>query len=565
MTSTKPIANSGSANMNTREWFITLVLIVLGFAPLMWWHMGGLLERPHYQFLFLLPVLLWMLISAIDPVKLEPTSKTEAIGGSVILMLSLAVLAYAAWVWSPWIAAVAFQLALFGGMLSANGWRGIRNWFHVWIFLWIIIPLPFGMDEDLILYLRRVTTKLSSSVLDQIGMLHNSYANVIELPGKPLFIADACSGIHSLYVLMAGALFLAMWLGRGIIHSVALLVATFALVIAENVARIVLVAVLWGRGYDYSIGWNHELLGIFLFCVSLALLVSLDQLFLFLLPSRIPSLLKWTYGWLSGDTDTPGKRTKTRVEAGTLRTAVLILAGVFPLVGFAQLFNLPESRPDFITQLYEDFNLPELGKDTLPGTIGDFQLEDYETVARVPGDPLGRSSQQWQYRNGNTVALVSIDYPYDGVHDLCECYGAIGWEVPEKRVVAQETLTSEYGSLADGPVAIGHLNRDLYGHAILMFNLTDSEGTTDAIIKELARGDSEDRAARRLQSFAAAEQIKKSHGVAPFVQFQLFARMPQSVDEQQENELTEFFLQARSLLKKQLDSSLQDAAQQEGK
>ena len=544
---------------------LSIILIVLGFAPLMWWHMGGLLERPHYQFLFLLPVLLWMLISAIDPVKLEPTSKTEAISGSVILMLSLVGLVYAAWVWSPWIAAVAFQLALFGGMLSANGWRGIRNWFHVWIFLWIIIPLPFGMDEDLIIYLRLVTTKLSSSVLDQIGMLHNSYANVIELPGKPLFIADACSGIHSLYVLMAGALFLAMWLGRGIIHSVALLLATFALVIAENVARIVLVAVLWGRGYDFSIGWNHELLGIALFCVSLALLVSLDQLFLFLLPSRIPSLLKWVYGWLSGDTDTPGKRTKARMEAGPLRTAVLILAGTFPLVGFAQLFNLPESRPDFITQLYEDFDLPELGKETLPGTIGDFQLEDYETVARVPGDPLGRSSQQWQYRNGNTVALVSIDYPYDGVHDLCECYGAIGWEVPEKRVVAQETLTSEYGSLADGPVAIGHLNRDLYGHAILMFNLTDSEGATNAIIKELARGDSEDRAARRLQSFAAAEQIEESHGVAPFVQFQLFARMPQSVNEQQENELTEFFLQARSLLKKQLDSSLQDAAQQEGK
>ena len=545
-------SSSPSETQTTRKIW-PIVMVALGFAPLMWWHIGGLLERPHYQFLFFLPVLLWMLIYGADTMTVESPTKSEATSGSVLLAIAFSGLAYAAWVWSPWIAAISFMIAAFAAALGICGWKGIRNWFHVWIFCWVIIPLPFGMDEDLIVYLRGITTRLSSSVLDQIGLLHNSYANVIELPGKPLFIADACSGIHSLYVLMAAALFLAMWQKRGIIHSTSLLISTFALVLIENVARIVMVAVLWTKGQDFSVGFKHESLGVALFCLSLLFMVSLDQLLVFLLPTRLPSPLNWAYAKLVG---TPSGSTARKQQSSSIdswQQRILFVAALFPLVGVGQLLRLPETRPSVIVDLYDDFELPDLGKSAMPETIGSFHLETYETVNRVPGDPMGQASQQWQYSDGITTALFSIDYPYTGVHDLCECYGAVGWDIPERSVIPEDELAIKYPELADGPLASGRLQRDLYGHGVLLFNLTDTNGRTHAIIKDLARKDAADRAAERLRSLNENKVASSQQAWAPpYIQYQLLARMPHEVTQKQLDDLIQFFFESKQVLRQRL-------------
>ena len=551
MANTSSLSKQSGFHLPQAWW--PLLLVFVGFLPLIYWHVGGLLERPHYQFLYLLPVLVWMLNYGNDPIEIEVTSKSESISGSILLLLSLGGLGYASWVWSPWIAAIFCLCAAFGAILGTWGWKGIHNWFHVWIFCWVLIPLPFGMDEDLIVYLRGITTRLSSSVLDQIGLLHNSYANVIELPGKPLYIADACSGIHSLYVLMAAALFLAMWQKRGIIHTTTLLVSTFALVLIENVTRIVLVAVLWTKGQDFSIGFKHESLGVVLFCLSLLFMVSLDQLLLFILPTRLPSLLNWTYEKLVGVRSGSSARKQQGPVFNKVQQRVLVVAALFPLVGVGQLFRLPDSRPHIVANLYDDFELPDLGKTAMPETIGSFHLETYETVNRVPGDPMGQASQQWQYSDGTTTVLFSIDYPYTGVHDLCECYVAVGWEIPEKSVIPEDELATRFPQLADGPLASGKLQRNLYGHGVLLFNLTDTNGSTHAIIKDLEHGDAADRAAGRLRSFAEHKDSAADAGWAPpFIQYQLLARMPHEVTKQQQDELIQFFFESKKVLRQQI-------------
>ena len=326
------------------RWWLPMLLVAVGFLPLTYYHIGGLLERPHYQFVFLLPITLWLLAAGLEQVQLESPAKNEIAIGSVVLLIALLGLVFATWRQSPWVAAVSCLIALFGAMLTTGGWRCVRNWLPIWIFLWILIPLPSGMDEDLIVRLRGFTTRISSQVLDQLGVLHNSYANVIELPGKPLFIADACSGIHSLYVLMAAALFLCMWLQRGVIHTVSLLLSTFVLVLIENVARIVVVAVTWGWQMDLSMGWKHEALGFVLFLLSLLFVFTTDQLLMFFLPSRIPSFLLWGYEWIIGEgQDGDGRRRKkTAAAPSTWNKLVWGIALAFPVVGVAQLANLPD-------------------------------------------------------------------------------------------------------------------------------------------------------------------------------------------------------------------------------
>lgn len=534
----------------TRRWMPWLVLA--GYLPLIYWHLAGLLQRPHYQFLYLLPVMLWIL-SISRPEIDDRADRSSWWLGVCLVGCGLCSLGLAAWAWSPWVAAVSFLIASLGLLLMHFGWN-CGGWFRTWVFLWVLVPLPFGMDEDLIVYLRGVTTRLSSSVLDQIGLLHNSYANVIELPGKPLFIADACSGIHSLYVLMAGALFLAMWLHRGIVHTAALLISTFALVLVENVTRIVLVAVLWNRGHDFTAGFNHEMLGVILFCLSLLFLFSIDQMLVFFLPSRIPNVFVWAWQKLMG-ADEDGRLPKPIPVAASLRQAAFFASMVFPVIGVAQVFLMPSAPPSPVVDLFDDYELPDLGAEALPEQIGDFQRRDYRTVERVPGDPLGQASQQWEYYHNGTSAILSVDYPYTGVHDLCECYGAIGWSIPDREVLPQEQVASLFPDLADGPLAIGTLDRDLYGHAMLMFNLVDANGETHALIKSLARGDADDRAASRLESFGQNETPAETaaRGNGPYIQYQLFARLPGAADEATQRELMKLFLQAKQLLRPQVD------------
>ncbi|MCA9034519.1 MAG: exosortase U [Planctomycetaceae bacterium] len=541
-----------------------LTVVGIGFLPLSYWHIAHLLNKPHYQFLFLLPVAVWML--ALDITTAEDDSSGDLWGhvlGLAVLITGLAGLTVAAWYWSPWLAAVSLMFAGAGLVSAREGWPGFRRVFPLWAFFWIIVPLPFGLDEDLIVRLRALTTRISSSVLDQLGVFHDSYANIIELPGKPLFIADACSGIHSLYVLLAAALFLAAYLRRSLMHAVLLLVSTFLLVLVENTLRIVLVAVLWTHQSDFSTGWKHEFLGILLFVVSMALVLSTDQLLAFLLPNKMPSLRNLYYRVRWGIVPEAAVRPKRSSARSSPVPAWLVnattgLVAFFPVVGLGQLFRMPESPPPLIAELYDDFRLKEFGRESMPDEIDGFRLESYDTVDRVFGDPLGQASQQWKYRSGLVSVMISVDYPYTGVHDLCECYSAMGWHISDRSVVSEEVLREQKYAGVDGPVGVGHLERETFGGGLLLFNLIDQAGHTEALIKALARGDADQRASRRLESFGSESSASnaKSEPVPPWIQFQMFARTSGPPDRELQHRLTQFFLTARQRLKTAILSEL---------
>ena len=536
--------------------WIPAILFLIGFAYFLYSHTIGLLNKTHYQFLYLLPVLVWMLVIARDiPAQAKRVRSRDTWLGLFIVALSWLGLGTATYLWSPWIAAVSCLVGALGLILSIWGWSGIQQWFPLWIFMWVIIPLPFGMDENLIVRLRGVTTRLSSTLLDQIGILHNSYANVIELPGKKLFIADACSGIHSLYVLFAAALFLIALLRRSLVHSILLLAMTFCVVIAENVCRITSVAILWRSGRDFSMGTRHEFLGFALFCLSVVVIASLDQFLYFFFGGNKFSVLQWIYQKLSG------KKVRSEAEATTeirpLKPAVPILCACFVPLLLVSFVAAPAATPKLEESTWDDFDLPGISKELLPEKLGDFAMTGYKMVSRVPGDPLGQQSHQWTYQDDiNAIAtVVSVDYPYGGVHDLCVCYESIGWTVSGQAMGKIDQDADPVEADEDGiPIASGNLSRFRYGHGYLLFSMIDQVGNTSAIIKELVAEDAATQAANRFrnQTLQSADQR-----VPPYVQFQLFARSPAELSADQKQELTKLFVKARAELVKHVPQTTQ--------
>ena len=541
------------------------LLVGVGFVPLMYWHIVGLLERPHYQFLLLLPVALWLLISTVPATKRNAVSNSASVISILLLAIAALGLGFATWAWSPWIAAVSSLTAFSGILLGCGGWQTFQHWIPVWVFCWILVPLPFGMDEDLIVQLRVVTTRMTSAVLDQLGILHQSYASVIQLPQKPLFIADACSGIHSLYVLLAMALFLSMMLRRSILHSVLLVCSTFGLVLIENVSRVVIVAAALGWNRDLSFGTRHTVLGVTLFCLSALLILSIDQFLMFLLPEhpfRILTRIPWP--WRK-------KNLPSRVSASSnlqpssmaLTLALPFLAAVFPVLGVAQVLVLPADAPSLASIFPSDFELPELGKDAMPKEILGFTLQNYEMIHRVEGDPFGKSSQRWTYKKGRVEAGISLDYPYDGVKDLCECYSLVGWQIPEKEMLDIESLKEQY-QLPDpqGPLSRGILNREFFGQALLLFSSFDLQGRTTALVKDVARGDVNKRGWQRFETFGAAPDAGKktpdqsgNAGHPVYIQVHLIGKSFENLTPEVQQELVQLFDQSRQILVPQVVAS----------
>lgn len=538
-------------------WFRVLVpvLVVTGFIPLLYWHFAGLLSRPHYQFLLLLPVALWML-SGVSPKGVsQGITAGSSFAAVILVMLSAVLLSVATWAWSPWIAAVAFILSLVSLVIRERGWSGLSQWSAVCIFCLTFIPLPFGLDEDLIVRLRGVTTRWTSRFLDELGILHQQYSHVIELPGKSLFIADACSGIHSLYVLLAMALFVALYFRRHVLHAVLLLGSTFGLVLIENIARIAAVAVAWGYGRDFSAGLRHSALGVMLFCISAMLILTTDQLLLFILSEDPFSPLKKLFRRQAPE-QVRQRKTATDVrasEAGFGSPVWYVVLVAFPVLGIAQMIRMPSEVPTFAAIFGASLDLPALGREVLPETMQGFLLTDYEIIDRVEGDPFGNSSQRWTYRRGALEVGVSLDYPYDGVKDMCPCYDQIGWRVHSRRMLQELTEhpgEADLPATGSGPAVMAHLHREFYGNGLLIFSTFTPSGQIYALDKEEARGKADIRITRRFASFGDKDhQDSESRASGQtYLQVHLLARQAGEFSEEDQDAVLAIFTESRRIL-----------------
>ncbi|MEJ7596235.1 MAG: exosortase/archaeosortase family protein, partial [Planctomycetaceae bacterium] len=325
-------------------------LAIFGHFPLLVEHISDLMLRPHYQFILFLPVGAALLVMERRRDQVLARSGTQNIElrqsdihpaklrySLALVVIALVALAAAVWIWSARVAMISAMLTAFSLILAFGGRGLLRIAFPAWLLLWLAMPLPFNRDYWLIAELRDVTTRWASRVLDQIGVLHLVNGNIIELPGQKLFVADACSGIHSLYVLLAFALFIGLYLHRRALHVILLLLSTFGIVLVENVMRITGVAAGLHAGFDMSSGWKHSTFGGVLFVLSLMLVFTTDQFFAFLLPDQLFRSF-WNRRGI-------GPRLQIAADESTKVRSVgrwLVPFGVaFALLGMVQLVMMP--------------------------------------------------------------------------------------------------------------------------------------------------------------------------------------------------------------------------------
>lgn len=127
-----------------------------------------------------------------------------------------------------------------GLIVYTLGWRQILRWWLPFLLILLSVPLPEVILGSLALPLQFQASKWGAALLEMRHVPVRLAGNVLYLPGRSLFVTEACSGLRSLTALLAlGILIGGLWL-RFPVSRVALVVAAIPVAMVLNAVRIFL-------------------------------------------------------------------------------------------------------------------------------------------------------------------------------------------------------------------------------------------------------------------------------------------------------------------------------------
>lgn len=177
---------------------------------------------------------------------------------------------------------------LIGMLLVTLGVRAARTLWFPLFFLLFIIPLP-GFIVDLTTGpLKQYISEIAEQVLYSAGYPIARNGVVLHVGQYQLLVADACSGLHSMFSLSAmGLLYLYLMHHTSHVRSGILIASILPIAFLSNVIRVmVLVLITYHMGDEAAQGFLHETAGLLLFVIGLLLLFALDWVLGFVFPDR---------------------------------------------------------------------------------------------------------------------------------------------------------------------------------------------------------------------------------------------------------------------------------------
>jgi exosortase B len=167
---------------------------------------------------------------------------------------------------------------LAGALLAMRGWQGLRAlWFPI-LFVAFLVPLPGIFVDALTGPLKQQVSQIAEQLLYAAGYPVGRTGVTLTVGQYQLLVADACSGLNSMFSLSAlGLLYLYLLRHKSWLHNGVILVSILPIAFAANIIRVLaLVLVTYHFGDEAGQGFLHGAAGIVLLLVALTILLSLD-------------------------------------------------------------------------------------------------------------------------------------------------------------------------------------------------------------------------------------------------------------------------------------------------
>jgi exosortase len=386
--------------------------MLLAQSPLLWAFFVDLWSRPQYEFF---PMLL-AAVPFVGIVCLRDTPMNDIRPGRIGVTLLWFAVAWAALaaggaLYLRWMAPVSTWFMLAGCVWAIGGARLAKALWPVGVLLLLILPPPGQYDEAVLVWLRQLAVACAGRLLDLIGVPQFTHGAVIDIPNDRLMVEEACSGINSMLAVLAFTVLLAFWKRLPALSLLLLVPAAALYVFWANVLRIVVCAAA-KQWYDLDLlsGTTHDLLGIALFVICMALVFSTERL-----GQRV---FQWD--------EVADKSTPSAINA----VAATWQVNPRLWVSIAALFVLTGALVTWRTGgAWRASRLPPSAAFALPVDLAGWTRVDEDDRAPERAEVSGRQSQLAQYRRGDLLATIGIDYPFYGFHDATTCYGLAGWTI----------------------------------------------------------------------------------------------------------------------------------------
>ena len=165
-----------------------------------------------------------------------------------------------------------------GVLLLLAGFRGLRRFAFPLLFLAFLVPLPGFVMDAITVPLKDAVSIGVEWLLNAAGYPVERSGVVLSLDGHDMLVADACSGLNSIFSLFALALVYAYVTRPHRVSRIALLLAgTVPIAIVANIVRVaILVLITHHWGEDAAQGFLHGFAGMVVFLSAFVLLLAYD-------------------------------------------------------------------------------------------------------------------------------------------------------------------------------------------------------------------------------------------------------------------------------------------------
>ncbi|MBZ5700331.1 MAG: exosortase/archaeosortase family protein [Acidobacteriia bacterium] len=231
------------------------------------------LQDPNYSHGFFIPFFCaWVIWREREHLAKAPAKGSWT--GLLVILGALSILVLGVLGAENFLSRTSLLFLLAGLVIYFRGWGLFRAWLFPWVILFLMIPLPAIIFNQIALPLQFQASGLASGLLSLAGIPVLREGNVIHLPSLTLDVVEACSGLRSLVSLLTLAVIYAYLFEPRLVRRALLILSAVPIAVLANGFRIMGSGILgeyWSP--EKAEGFFHMFSGLLIFCVSFSLLL----------------------------------------------------------------------------------------------------------------------------------------------------------------------------------------------------------------------------------------------------------------------------------------------------
>ena len=282
------LSSRPSTGAADRSWWIAIVGFAAMYLPVYWWAANTIWQSDdHAHGALILAVMVWLFWGLRHEIAATPTE--PALGWGISTLAVGTIVYIAGRIFSISILELASQpFVVAGVLLLMRGKQALRvAWFPVFYFIFMV-PLPGFFVDAITNPLKQWISVIVVELLYGLGYSISRNGVILTIGQYQMLVADACSGLHSMYSLSAlGTLFMYIMKRKSLAHNAIMLASILPIAFVANMVRVIaLVLITYHFGDEAGQGFLHGAAGMVLMLVALLFFFFLDAVLARVFPSE---------------------------------------------------------------------------------------------------------------------------------------------------------------------------------------------------------------------------------------------------------------------------------------